>query len=230
MRIGVAFDDAFCFYYPENLELLEDAGAEIVTFSPLEDAALPRDLGLMYLGGGISEAYVPRLAGNQPFLEFVPARARPRRSRLRGGLRAPVLRPLAADQRRRHPPDGRPDPHRHRARGRYPAQRISRPQHRDAVDARSRRARVFAGTSSISAACCRAATASTPRTRCTTATASPWAARAGPIHSCSRRSSTCTSARSRSSPAASSPPRASRSSAEGTRRWQGAAVDLAAPV
>ena len=69
VRIGVAFDDAFCFYYPENLELLEDAGAEIVTFSPLEDHALPRDLGLIYLGGGISEAYVPRLAGNQSFLE-----------------------------------------------------------------------------------------------------------------------------------------------------------------
>jgi len=69
VRIGVAFDDAFCFYYPENLELLEAAGAEIVTFSPLEDAAVPRDLGLIYMGGGISEAYVPRLAANQSFLE-----------------------------------------------------------------------------------------------------------------------------------------------------------------
>ena len=69
VRIGVAFDDAFCFYYPENLELLEDAGAEIVTFSPLEDPALPRDLGLIYLGGGISEAYVPRLARNLSFIE-----------------------------------------------------------------------------------------------------------------------------------------------------------------
>jgi len=69
VRIGVAYDDAFCFYYAENLELLEDAGAEIVTFSPLEDAALPRDLGLIYMGGGISEAYVPKLAGNHAFLE-----------------------------------------------------------------------------------------------------------------------------------------------------------------
>jgi len=69
VRIGVAFDDAFCFYYAENLELLEDAGAEIITFSPLEDAILPRDLGLIYMGGGISEAFVPRLASNVSFLD-----------------------------------------------------------------------------------------------------------------------------------------------------------------
>jgi cobyrinic acid a,c-diamide synthase len=69
VRIGVAFDDAFCFYYAENLELLEAAGAEIVTFSPLEDRSLPRDLGAIYLGGGVSEAYVPRLAGNRAFME-----------------------------------------------------------------------------------------------------------------------------------------------------------------
>jgi cobyrinic acid a,c-diamide synthase len=76
VRIGVAFDDAFCFYYAENLELLEDAGAEIVTFSPLEDGALPQDLGLIYMGGEISEVYVPRLSANQPFLEsFRRARA-----------------------------------------------------------------------------------------------------------------------------------------------------------
>ena len=68
VRIGVAFDDAFCFYYSENLELLEEAGAEIATFSPLEDRALPRDLDALYLGGGVSEMYVPRLAGNQSFL------------------------------------------------------------------------------------------------------------------------------------------------------------------
>ncbi len=68
-RIGVAFDDAFCFYYAENLELLEDAGAEVVTFSPLEDRALPRDLDALYLGGGVSEAYVARLSSNRAFIE-----------------------------------------------------------------------------------------------------------------------------------------------------------------
>src|SRR5207253_9842621 len=68
VRVGVAFDDAFCFYYAENLELLEEAGADIVTFSPLEDRSLPRDLDALYLGGGVSEMYIPRLAGSQPFL------------------------------------------------------------------------------------------------------------------------------------------------------------------
>ncbi len=69
VRIGVAFDDAFCFYYAENLELLEEAGAEIVNFSPLDDAALPRDIDAVYLGGGVSEAYVSRLASNDSFMD-----------------------------------------------------------------------------------------------------------------------------------------------------------------
>jgi cobyrinic acid a,c-diamide synthase len=69
VRIGVAFDDAFCFYYAENLELLEEAGAEIVNFSPLEDASLPRDIDAIYLGGGVSEAYVAQLAANRSFIE-----------------------------------------------------------------------------------------------------------------------------------------------------------------
>ena len=68
VRLGVAFDDAFCFYYPENLELLEEAGAEIVPFSPLEDRALPRDIDALYLGGGVSEMFVPRLAANHTFV------------------------------------------------------------------------------------------------------------------------------------------------------------------
>ncbi len=69
VRIGVAFDDAFCFYYAENLELLEDAGAQVVTFSPLEDRALPRDLDAIYMGGGVSEMFVPRLGANHSFID-----------------------------------------------------------------------------------------------------------------------------------------------------------------
>jgi cobyrinic acid a,c-diamide synthase len=71
VRVGVAFDDAFCFYYAENLELLEEAGAQVVTFSPLEDRSLPRELDAIYMGGGVSEMLVPRLAGNHSFIESV---------------------------------------------------------------------------------------------------------------------------------------------------------------
>jgi len=69
LRVGVAFDDAFCFYFAENLELLEEAAAEIVPFSPLDDGGLPENLDAIYLGGGITEALVPRLAANHGFLD-----------------------------------------------------------------------------------------------------------------------------------------------------------------
>jgi cobyrinic acid a,c-diamide synthase len=69
VRLGVAFDDAFSCYYAENLELLQDAGAEIVPFSPLEDRALPADIHALYLGGGLGEAHLPRVAANHGFLE-----------------------------------------------------------------------------------------------------------------------------------------------------------------
>ncbi|MBI5410851.1 MAG: cobyrinate a,c-diamide synthase [Nitrospirae bacterium] len=64
VRVGVAYDQAFCFYYAENLELLEAAGAEIVKFSPLKDQSLP-DIDLLYLGGGYPELHGAALAGNQ---------------------------------------------------------------------------------------------------------------------------------------------------------------------
>jgi cobyrinic acid a,c-diamide synthase len=63
IRIGAAQDQAFCFYYPDNLELLEAAGAEIITFSPLHDDLLP-DVEMLYLGGGYPELYGATLAEN----------------------------------------------------------------------------------------------------------------------------------------------------------------------
>lgn len=63
IRVGVAYDPAFCFYYPENLELLEAEGAEVVKFSPLKDRALP-DVDLLYLGGGYPELHGEGLARN----------------------------------------------------------------------------------------------------------------------------------------------------------------------
>ena len=65
VRLGVARDRAFCFYYPENLELLEKFGAELVFFSPLNDRELPAGLDGVYLGGGYPELYAERLAANE---------------------------------------------------------------------------------------------------------------------------------------------------------------------
>ncbi|MGQ0812241.1 MAG: cobyrinate a,c-diamide synthase [Nitrospiraceae bacterium] len=63
VRVGVAYDPAFCFYYAENLELLEAEGAEVVKFSPLKDQTLP-DVELLYLGGGYPELHAGGLAMN----------------------------------------------------------------------------------------------------------------------------------------------------------------------
>ena len=62
VRIGVARDKAFCFYYEDSLKLLEKMGAELVDFSPMEDDFLPADLDGLYLGGGYPELYQEQLA------------------------------------------------------------------------------------------------------------------------------------------------------------------------
>jgi cobyrinic acid a,c-diamide synthase len=61
--VGVALDDAFCFYYQDNLDLLRRAGAELVFFSPLTDP-LP-DVNAVYLGGGYPELHLPALASSR---------------------------------------------------------------------------------------------------------------------------------------------------------------------
>jgi cobyrinic acid a,c-diamide synthase len=72
-RIGVAFDEAFHFYYEDNLRRLQELGAELVRFSPLHDAGLPDDVDGLYLGGGYPEVHAAALAANATMLSDVRA-------------------------------------------------------------------------------------------------------------------------------------------------------------
>jgi cobyrinic acid a,c-diamide synthase len=67
-RVAVARDAAFCFYYQDNLDRLEAAGATITSFSPLRDAALSDEVHLVYLGGGYPELHARQLASNQAMI------------------------------------------------------------------------------------------------------------------------------------------------------------------
>jgi cobyrinic acid a,c-diamide synthase len=75
VRLGVARDQAFCFYYPENLEWLRHFGAELVEFSPLADTRLPPGLDGVYLGGGYPELHAGRLAANTGLKEELKNKA-----------------------------------------------------------------------------------------------------------------------------------------------------------
>jgi cobyrinic acid a,c-diamide synthase len=71
IRLGVARDKAFCFYYEDNLDALREAGAEIVEFSPLQDSSLPTALDALYFGGGYPELFAKQLSGNRPMLASI---------------------------------------------------------------------------------------------------------------------------------------------------------------
>ena len=64
VRIAVARDKAFCFYYEDSLEALSDMGAELIPFSPLTDKTLPENIQGLYLGGGYPELYLEQLGAN----------------------------------------------------------------------------------------------------------------------------------------------------------------------
>ena len=81
-RLGIAMDEAFCFYYQDNLRLLERLGGELVYFSPIHDRSLPEQLDGLIVGGGYPELYCEALSLNESMRESVKKAAE-------GGL--PVL-------------------------------------------------------------------------------------------------------------------------------------------
>lgn len=74
-RLAIARDAAFCFYYEENLDLLVEAGFELLPFSPIHDRALPLDSDATYLGGGYPESFAAELAINSELAAELRARA-----------------------------------------------------------------------------------------------------------------------------------------------------------
>ncbi|MEW6386560.1 MAG: cobyrinate a,c-diamide synthase [Thermodesulfobacteriota bacterium] len=75
VTIGVIRDNAFQFYYPENLEALEQEGARLVTLNALEDEFLPADVAGLYIGGGFPETHARDLARNRSFRQAIKAAA-----------------------------------------------------------------------------------------------------------------------------------------------------------
>ncbi len=71
LKIGYLRDSAFTFYYPENLDALGAAGAQLVPISALLATSLPEDLDALYMGGGFPETHGEVLAANRTFLESV---------------------------------------------------------------------------------------------------------------------------------------------------------------
>jgi len=80
LRLGLARDRAFGFYYADDLEALEDAGAEIVPFDTLRDARLPR-VDALFIGGGFPECFLEELHANAPLRAEI-------RSAIEGGMPA----------------------------------------------------------------------------------------------------------------------------------------------
>ncbi len=70
-KIAIAYDEAFWFYYKDNIKLLEEAGADIVYFSPLRDKNLPDDIDGIYIGGGYPENFLKDLSQNLSMINAI---------------------------------------------------------------------------------------------------------------------------------------------------------------
>ena len=69
-KIGIALDDAFHFYYEDNLDILKENGFEIINFSPLNDEKLP-NVDCLYIGGGYPEMFAEKLSNNKSMLNSI---------------------------------------------------------------------------------------------------------------------------------------------------------------
>ncbi len=72
VRVAIARDAAFGFYYPDDLDALQTAGAELVPFNALEDTSLP-DCDGLFIGGGFPETHMAQLEANQPLRRAIKA-------------------------------------------------------------------------------------------------------------------------------------------------------------
>lgn len=82
VNIAVAMDEAFCFYYEDNLRLLKKCGAKLQYFSPLHDTSLPEDCDAMLLGGGYPELYAKELSKNVSMMNAIKKLLEPECRRL----------------------------------------------------------------------------------------------------------------------------------------------------
>jgi len=71
LRIAIAQDRAFSFYYADNLDLFAELGAELIPWSPISDRALPENIQGLYFGGGFPEVFAAELAENKTAIESV---------------------------------------------------------------------------------------------------------------------------------------------------------------
>ncbi len=71
VNIAYAWDEAFSFYYQDNLDLLKAYGARLLPFSPMHDGSIPKDAQGLYIGGGFPEIYAERLSHNQAIMDSI---------------------------------------------------------------------------------------------------------------------------------------------------------------